>query len=131
VLAQLAHRSLQIMEVLTVSILTALTVLGLAGLAMEIPGIARPPFLDAAALSRILDHLLGVFVLIELMVVAVAYLRGTEIVRRIFETVFVALARKLISADAVTFTKAGSLALLLVAVGVTWFLISKGEAMQR
>ncbi len=130
-LAKIAKVSLQILEILTVLILTALTVFALAGLVMEIPGIARPPFLDAAGLSRVLDHLLAVFVLIELLVIAVAYLRGSEVVRRIFEAVLVALARKLISTEALTLTKAGALAMVLVAVGVTWFLIARGEASRR
>ncbi len=130
-LAKIAKVSLQILEILTVLILTALTLFALAGLVMEIPGIVRPPFLDTEGLSRVLDHLLGVFVLIELLVIAVAYLRGSEVVRRIFEAVLVALARKLISAEALSLTKAGALAMVLVAVGVTWFLIAKGEAARR
>jgi uncharacterized membrane protein (DUF373 family) len=128
VLAKLARISLQTLEVLTVVILTVLTLFALAGLVMEVPAIARPPFLDTAGLSAILDHLLGVFVLIELLVIAVAYLRGSEVVRRIFEAVLVALARKLISTEAMSLTQAGALALLLATVGLTWFLIAKGEA---
>jgi len=128
VLAKLAKISLQTLELLTVVILTVLTLFALAGLVMEIPRIARPPFLNAAGLSAVLDHLLGVFVLIELLVIAVAYLRGSEVVRRIFEAVLVALARKLISSEALSLSKAGALAILLATVGLTWFLIAKGEA---
>lgn len=127
-LAKIAKVSLQVLEISTVVILTVLSIFALAGLVMEIPGIARPPFLDTEGLSRIIDHLLAVFVLIELLVIAVAYLRGSDIVRRIFEAVLVALARKLISTEALSLAKAGSLALVLAAVGITWFLIAKGEA---
>jgi uncharacterized membrane protein (DUF373 family) len=128
VLARIAQVCLQVLEILTVLIMAVLSVLALAGIVVEIPALAHPPFLDAPRLSLLLDHLLAVFVLIELLVVAVAFLRGTDRVRRIFEASLVALARKLISTETMTLAKTGSLAMLLVAVGVTWFLISKGEA---
>jgi uncharacterized membrane protein (DUF373 family) len=131
VLAKIAKLSLQTLEILTVAILTVLALFALAGLVVEIPGLAHPPFLDAAKLTPLLDHLLAVFVLIELLVIAVAYLRGTEVVRKIFEASLVALARKLISTETMTLTKTGALAMLLVAVGLTWFLIAKGEAARR
>lgn len=129
--AKFARASLQILEILTVIILTVVTLFALAGLVMEIPGMARPPFLDTAHLTPLLDHLLAVFVLIELLVIAVAYLRGTEVVRRIFEAVLVALARKLISTEALTLPKAGALAIVLATVGLTWFLIAKSEGARR
>jgi uncharacterized membrane protein (DUF373 family) len=53
------------------------------------------------------------------------------VVRKIFEASLVALARKLISTETMTLTKTGALAMLLVAVGLTWFLIAKGEAARR
>ena len=127
-LTKFAKLSLQTLEVLTLVILTVVTIFALAGLVMEFPAIARPPFLNTDGLSRVLDHLLAVFVLIELLVIAAAYLRGSEVIRRIFEAVLVALARKLISTEALSLTKAGALAMMLAAVGLTWFLIAKGEA---
>lgn len=130
-LAKLARISLQMLEALTVLVLTVEALLALLGVVVEIPSLLRPPFLDAERLTSLLDHLLGVFVLIELLVIAVAYLRGSEIVRRIFEASLVALARKLISIETLSLAKTGSLALLFTAVGLTWFLISKGEAARQ
>jgi len=127
-LAKAARYVLQGLETVTVVVLAALAIFSLAALAMEIPEVARPPFLTAAKLGGVLDHLLAVFVLIELLVIAVAYLRGTEVVRKIFEAMLVVLARKLISTEDASLAKIGALAILLVAIGFTWFLISKGEA---
>lgn len=127
-LARIAQLSLQALEILTVLIMAVLSMFALAGLVVEIPEYVHPPFLDSERLSQLLDHLLAVFVLIELLVVAVAFLRGTDRVRRIFEALLVALARKLIGSEALSLAMTGSLAMLLVAIGLTWFLISKGEA---
>jgi uncharacterized membrane protein (DUF373 family) len=91
---------------------------------MEIPAVLRPPFLGAGQLGHIVDHILAVFILIELLAIAIAYVRRRDTVRRIFEAMLVALARKLISLDlaALSLEKVAGLSLLLVAVGLAWFL---------
>lgn len=114
-----------VLEITIVGILTALVLLSVMGLVMELPAAARPPFLGPDQLVPVIDHILAVFILIELLVTAVAYIRGHDVVRRIFEAMLVALARKLISLNiaAVSLEKVVSLALLLVAVGLAWMLV--------
>ena len=123
--AKVAKTTLFVLEAATVAILAALAVLSIMGLVMELPTVVRPPFLGAEQLGLVVDHVLAVFILIELLVTAVAYIRGHDVVRRIFEAMLVALARKLISLDIATASleKVGSLSLLLIAVGVAWILV--------
>lgn len=125
-IAKLAKLGLLALEVATLAILVALAVLAVLGLLMDLPGLLRPPFLSAAELVRVVDHVLAVFVVIELLATAVAYIRGRDVVRRIFEAMLVALARKLISLDlaAASLEKVGALCLLLVALAVAWLLVS-------
>lgn len=121
---KVAKTILFVLEAATIAILTVLAVLSIMGLVMELPAVVLPPFLGSEQLGHVVDHILAVFILIELLVTAVAYIRGHDIVRRIFEAMLVALARKLISLDeAASFEKVGSLSLLLVAVGVAWLLV--------
>lgn len=111
-----------VLETVTVAALTVLIVLGVLGLVMEIPALIAPPFLGAQQLGHVLDHVLAVFILIELLATAVAYIRGVDVIRRVLEAMLVALARKVITLDLDTasFPKVGALALLLVALGVAW-----------
>ena len=123
--AKVAQLILFTLEAITVAVLAVLVILSILGLVMEVPPVVRPPFLGSEQLGHVVDHILAVFVLIELLVTAVAYIRGKDIVRRILEAMLVALARKLISLDVTSspLEKVGSLALLLVAVGLAWLFI--------
>ncbi len=128
--ARLAKIILFALEGAMVAALAALVLLAFLGLLMEFPALIRPPFLGAEQLARVLDDILAVFILLELLATAVAYIKGTGMVRRIMEAMLVALARKLISLDlaATSVDKAAALALLLVAIGVSWLLIARQGA---
>jgi uncharacterized membrane protein (DUF373 family) len=121
-LAQVVVRGL---ELLTTVVLAALVVLAIAGLLMELIGALHPPFLMGEQLARAIDSVLAVFVLLELLATAAAYLRGSTVLRRIFEAVFIAIARKLITVDLSTsaLEKAAAVAMLFVAAGVAWWLV--------
>lgn len=128
-----AKTILFVLEAAIVVILAGLAVLTIMGLLMELPAVVRPPFLGSEQLGQVVDHVLAVFILIELLVTAVAYIRGHDVVRRIFEAMLVALARKLISLDiaAASFEKVGSLSLLLVAVGGAWMLVRSRRDLKK
>lgn len=125
-LDRVVHLGLVTLEIVTTAILTALVVLAIAGLVMDLPAIVRPPFLDPKHLGDVLDHVLAVFVLIELLATAVAYVRGRDILRQIFEAGLVAIARKLISIDLSTeaLEKSVSLGALFVAVAASWWILT-------
>ena len=125
--AKLAKFVLYGLEAATVVALTLLVVFALLSLMMEVLRVVTTPFLAAEDLGHVLDHILAVFILIELLATAVAYVRGVNVMRRIFEAMLVALARKLIMLDLATSSleKVGGLALLLVAVGLAWLLVCR------
>lgn len=112
------------------AVLALLVVLALAGLVTELFGSFGPPFLVGEQLTRVLDDVLAVFVLIELLATAAAYLRGTDVMRRLFETIFVAIARKLITLELSShaFDKAIAISALLVAAGAAWWLVARAKA---
>jgi len=118
-----------VLELVTIAILAVLVLGALAGLILELVGALQPPFLGGQELARVLDSVLALFVLIELLISAIAYVRGTDVLRRIFEAVFVAIARKVIALDLTTasLTKAGALALLLVATAVAALLVARSR----
>jgi uncharacterized membrane protein (DUF373 family) len=130
-LAKAARITLELLEGMTAMVLAVLQILALLALIVEIPRLAHPPFLDTRELSHMLDQLLALFVLIELLMIAVAYLRGSGVVRKIFEVMLVVIARKLISAESISLLNAGALAILIVALGAAWYLISRGEAIRQ
>jgi len=112
------------LEVLTMAVLALLVVLALAGLVVQIVHAMAPPFLAGEHLTAVLDDVLAVFVLIELLATASAYLHGTDVMRRMFETIFVAITRKLITLELTTdaLEKAVAIAVLLVAAATAWWL---------
>lgn len=118
-----------VLELVTIAILAVLVLGALAGLIVELVGALQPPFLGGQELAGVLDSVLALFVLIELLISAIAYVRGTDVLRRIFEAVFVAIARKVIALDvtAASLTKAGALALLLVATAVAALLVARSR----
>ncbi|MGE5182981.1 MAG: phosphate-starvation-inducible PsiE family protein [Acidobacteriota bacterium] len=117
------------LEVIVMAVLVVLVVLAIAGLVVRVVDVASPPFLGVDRLAGVLDDVLAIFVLIELLATAVAYLRGTDVLRRIFEAVFIAIARKLITLDvaAAGLAKTAAVALLLVAAAAAWWLVVRSH----
>jgi uncharacterized membrane protein (DUF373 family) len=121
------------LEVITMVLLAVLVLLAIVGLAGQIGKSLAPPFLSGEHLMSTLDDVLVIFVLLELLRTAVAYLRGTDVMRRIFETVFVAIARKLITLEFTTAPATSSLAVaaLLVGAGLSWWLVARATHVRR
>ena len=125
-----AHGLVLALEALVMAVLAVLVVLAIGGLVAEVGGAFVPPFLSGAELTAALDDVLAVFVLIELLATAAAYLRGSDVMRRIFETLFIAIARKLITLDfsGAPLAKAGALGILLTASGLAWWLVARASS---
>jgi len=91
-----------------------------------------PGFFTSVSILALLDDLFVLFILIELIEMAFAYIRKTNIVPAALEAVVIAIARKTVALD---FTvpgvegKAEALALVTVSVGVTWFLIGRSKGL--
>lgn len=127
------HGVLAALEIATMVLLVVLVVFAILGLVMQVGAVTRPPFLAGETLTHVLDDVLGVFVLIELLAVAAAYVRGTEILRRVFEAVFVAIARKLIVMELAEkpLQKAASVGILLIAAGVASWLALRARPLHK
>jgi len=87
---------------------------------------------EAAAYTAILDGTLFVFVVAELFKIAFAYIRHERVIPTVMEAALVAVARKIVVLDthvaaSELLMKAGSLAILLLAVGVAWLLLTKAN----
>lgn len=128
-LEYLGHVSLVVLEVVIATILAALVGLSIAGLGMDLPGFFHPPFLDADRLGVVLDHVLELFVMLELFATAVAYVRGRDVLRHIFEAALVAVLRKLITIDfsSAPLEKSLALSVLLAAIAASWWLLGRAQ----
>jgi len=78
----------------------------------------------------VIDVTLIVFVIVELFRIAIAYLRHEDVIPTVLEAGLVAVARKLVAfnteaAPATVLMNAAALTLLLLAVGITWYLLAK------
>jgi uncharacterized membrane protein (DUF373 family) len=78
----------------------------------------------------VLDVALMIFIIVELFRIALAYLKHEDVIPTVLEAGLVAVARKLVTFDthlggAEVLMKAAGLALLLLSVAVTWYLLAK------
>lgn len=85
---------------------------------------------DLARYVAVLDVTLVVFIIVELFRIAVAYLRHEDVIPTVLEAGLVAVARKLVTFDthvaaSEVLMKAGGLAMLLLAVAITWYMLAK------
>lgn len=90
------------------------------------------PAFDLARYIDVLDIALVIFIIVELFRIAVAYLRHEDVIATVLEAALVAVARKLVTFDthvaaSAVLMKAGGLALLVMAVGITWYALAKRD----
>ncbi len=81
---------------------------------------------------QVIDVALVIFIIVELFRIAIAYLRHEDVIPTVLEAGLVAVARKLVAFDTeataqVVLMKAGGLSMLLLAVGITWYLLAKRD----
>ena len=82
------------------------------------------------AYTSILDSALLVFVIAELFKIALAYIRHEGVIPTVMEAALVAVTRKVVVLDAhatpsLFLMRAGALGLLLIALSVSWYLLSR------
>ena len=86
----------------------------------------------SSAYTAILDSTLLVFVIAELFKIALAYIRHEGVIPTVMEAALVAVARKVVVLDAhaapsLFLMRAGALGLLLLALSVSWYLLSRAN----
>jgi uncharacterized membrane protein (DUF373 family) len=124
----LLRRAVAILERVLAALLVLLIALGLVGLGVAVFHlIQNRPYLDTAGILSVLDHVLAIFILIELFAIGLAYIAGKRVIRTVLEASLVAVCRKLIAFEATEHALERGLALaaLLLAVALSWYLLSK------
>jgi uncharacterized membrane protein (DUF373 family) len=109
-----------------------LAIIALLGIASFLSNLVLDFSLNKKHVTEWVDFALLLFVIIELMRIALAYLREVELLPVVFEAVIVAIARKLVAFDteqADYLTKAFALATLFVATAVSWGILRKSRAL--
>ncbi|KAF0208049.1 MAG: phosphate-starvation-inducible PsiE family protein [Actinomycetota bacterium] len=136
---KLMHQAVELIERAIAVLLIVIAALGAIDLVVELyNAISEKGYLTPDSILRVLDSVLVVFIVIELFSIALAYMERRNVIATVMEAGLVAVVRKLVifetAGDAqYILMKAGALALLIVAVGFTWYLlrrsgICEGEA---
>jgi uncharacterized membrane protein (DUF373 family) len=125
------NRAVYWIEALVAVILVLLTLLALIGLSVAVwqvaaNGLALPP----AQFTRVVSLVLEVFILIELFRIAIAYMTHRNVIPTVLEAALVAVARKFVIFEpgANFIAYAGGHAALLLAVAISWWLLSRAQA---
>jgi uncharacterized membrane protein (DUF373 family) len=117
--------------VLALILLLLLGALGVINFAQTLRAnldLTRP--IDPDLLFRLLDIVLLVFIVIELLNIAIAFIVERKVIHTVFEAVLVAVARKIIIAgtEPMELKKAIALAVITLAVGLTWRIVTPMES---
>jgi uncharacterized membrane protein (DUF373 family) len=112
-------------------LLVLLAAWGAVGLVAAILDLVRVGVrFDLDRYVAVLDIALVIFIIVELFRIAVAYLRHEDVIPTVLEAGLVAIARKLVTFDshaagATVLMKAAGLGILMLSVGVTWYMLAK------
>lgn len=117
-------------EGVVVGLLTILAVLGVVDIVVKMLEVTRADgFMTPEGITRTIDTVLVVFIVIELIRIAMSYMNHQDVVGTVLEAGLVAVVRKLVifeSGDDVL-PKAAALGILILSVGITWFLLRKAQ----
>lgn len=125
------NKSIYAIELVVAVILVLLTVLAVVALVFEVWGVITTTFaLTPGQFTGVISLVLEVFILIELFRIALAYMAHRNVIPTVLEAALVAIARKFVvfepGGDYLAYA-AGHAALLL-AVAVSWWLLSRARA---
>lgn len=126
----LIHRAIWWIEILSIVLLVILSVIAFFTFGHVASTIlTSPQRFTPEGLAGLLDIVLLVFIMIELLNIALAFLEGRRVILTVFEAVLVAVARKIIASGTgvMEFDKAGALAVITIAIGLTWWLVTRDE----
>lgn len=110
------------------ALLALLAVLGVVDIVIKMLQVTRADgFMTPEGITRTIDTVLVVFVVIELIRIALAYMNHQDVVGTVLEAGLVAVVRKLVIFESSPdmLPKAIALSLLILALGVTWFLLRR------
>lgn len=132
------HNAIKVMDQVVVWIegfvaaaLVVIAAWGAVSLVVALVGLFRAgPEFHLEGYIAVLDVALVIFIIVELFRIAIAYLRHEEVISTVLEAALVAVARKFVTFDShvaasEVLMKAGGLAILLLAVVLTWYALAK------
>ena len=129
---RLLHWAVLVIEILVAVALTAIAAGALASLFYQMWRMAASAtLLTHTEFSAIMGSVLQVFILVELFQIAIAYMKHENVIPTVLEAALVAVARQFVvfEGSGVDFLfQAAGLALLLLAVAIAWWLLSKSNA---
>lgn len=119
-------------EWIVAACLVVLAAVATWGLILEFRNVGSLAGEGLNAYTTLLDGTLLVFVVAELFKIALAYIRHEDVVPTVMEAAVVAVARKIVVLDVHVapvdmLLRAGGLGLLLLALGTSWFLLSRAN----
>ncbi|MGB4593183.1 MAG: phosphate-starvation-inducible PsiE family protein [Coriobacteriia bacterium] len=136
-LSKILHAAVDWLERAIAALLVVIAVLGAVDLVVELyNAVADRGYLTPDSILRVLDSVLVVFIVVELFNIAVAYMNRRNVIATVMEAGLVAVVRKLVifesSGDALyVLMKAGALSILIVAIGLTWFLLRRADVCEN
>ncbi|MDO8879859.1 MAG: phosphate-starvation-inducible PsiE family protein [Coriobacteriia bacterium] len=111
-------------------LLVILAALGVVDIVLKMLEVTRADgFMTPEGITRTIDTVLVVFIVIELIRIAVSYMQHKNVIGTVLEAGLVAVVRKLVIFESGEgmLEKAIALAILILAVGVTWYLLQRGK----
>ena len=115
-------------EAILAGLLVVLGMLGVIDVVISLVEVARDPgFVTPEGIVQVIDTVLIVFIVIELIRIAVAYMNHQNVVGTVLEAGLVAVVRKLVVFElgAEALEKAAAIAILVLALGITWYLLRR------
>ncbi|MDI6900462.1 MAG: phosphate-starvation-inducible PsiE family protein [Anaerosomatales bacterium] len=128
--SQLLDRATLYIEGAVAGLLVILAALGVVDIVIKMYEVTLAEgFMTPEGITRTIDTVLVVFIVIELIRIAVAYMQHKNVVGTVLEAGLVAVVRKLVIFESTekVLEKAGALAVLILAVGITWYLLRRTE----
>ncbi len=121
------------LEIAVSAALVVIAALLVVSLAIQLTGVVVEGVqFGRAEFTRVISTALEVFIVIELFRIALAYMNHSNVIPTVLEAALVAVARKFVvfePYDEYLQTALG-LSALLLAIGVTWWLLKKSEAVE-
>lgn len=117
-------------EAAVTGLLVILAALGVVDVVLKMLEVTRSDgFMTPEGITRTIDTVLVVFVVIELIRIAISYMQHKNVIGTVLEAGLVAVVRKLVIFESTehVLEKASALALLILAVGVTWYLLRRAD----
>lgn len=127
-LSSVLDRIVLYIEGAVTALLTLLAALGVVDIIIKMIEVTRADgFMSPEGITRTIDTVLVVFIVIELIRIAIAYMHHQDVIGTVLEAGLVAVVRKLVifeTGDNIL-PKAIGLAVLILAVTVGWYLLRK------